>query len=1271
MLTKRLYQEFQQVCLNNFKITNEVKIRMKKILWLLVVIVIAASSALAQLTSSNLIGTVAGPDGGLIPGATVVVKGDQSGTAITTTTSSAGEFKVPNLDIGTYTVTVTATGFKTFVANKVKIEISKDYSLAARLEVGDVTGVVNITAGEEIINSTDAEINNNVSRKQLDDLPSLGRNPLNFVPLQPGAASPAGQGTVINGIRTSGTNTTIDGINVQDNFIRSNATDFSPARPTVDEVEEYAVTSQANASDGFGGAQIQFATRRGGNDFHFRLFEFNRNSDLSANNFFNNAAGTNPDGTPVSPRPFRNRNQFGGNVSGPLPVLNFGEGGPFARSGRDKLFFFFSYERLIDRVPADPQFSTVLTPSARQGIFTYLDNSGQQRQVNLFNPAFGTGIAGISPIISNRFLANIPQGNSTGAGDQLNTTGFNVIQNNNQEQTNYATRIDYLINPLNTLSGTYRFVRQNVNRADIDDSFNTNPRVTQPSTNPFLSVGLVSAFSNRFTNEVRGGYFNSKPVFLRSDPNLANFFVLPLITNPEVDFQNQGREVTTYNIQDNATFILGKHSLRFGAQYQRVKIDSFGNGGIIPTFTIATGTATPAITTAQFTNAGLFPGGISSGQRTTANSLLALLGGVVSAGEQDFNVTSQTSGFVPGASQRSLFSYNIIAPYFSDQWRVTKDLTINLGLRYDLYTALKSENGLALEPVIANPNDPRSAILDPNGRFQFVGGNAGKEGQFYRTDKNNFAPVVSFAYAPKFERGIGGLLFGADTVIRGGYRLSYINDELVRAPDNALGANQGLNFTSNAFSNTGSTALNARIDNLPVVPTPIFSSDITFAQNNDAAGNFGSVFAVDPKLQSPRIQEYSFGIQRDIGFNTALEVRYVGSRSKNLLRGFDFNQVDITGNGFLADFNRARNNQATFGTAACSANQAASTGCQQLTVFPNLAGGGFLTAGLITGLIDTGQPAQLAFEYVRRNLRGTVNFVPNPSAGVVDLLTNGGEFNYNSLQVDLRRRFSQGLSLNANYTFSKNLTNAVGTNQTRFEPFLDLNQPDLERSRADFDQTHKFNLLASYDLPFGKGRTFLNQGVLGTIFGNFNIGGILQIGSGAPITIVDPNGTLNRGGRSGRQTAVTSLTRDQIKDLAGVFKTANGVFFLDPSVLGRNPDGSINTAAGGTGRGSNGLSADPFTGQVFFNNTPGATSSLGRALFNGPTFYNLDMTVIKRFVVGERLTFQLQADFFNVFNRANFDFSDSQFLNINSTNFGRITQVGDARITQLAFRVNF
>ena len=1260
---------------------------MKRIFWFLAVIVIGAIPVFAQLTSSTLSGTVSGPDG-LIPGANVVVKDSQTGKEVTVVTNSEGGFKVPNLQVGTYTVTVTASGFKTATANNVKIEVNKDFALPVALELGNVSEVVEVTSGAEIINSVDAKINNTVSRKQLEDLPSLGRNPLNFVTLQAGAASNPNQNTVINGIRTSATNITIDGINVQDNFIRSNATDFSPARPTVDEVEEFAVSTQNGADDGFGGAQIQFSTRRGGNAYHVRLFEFNRNSKLSANNFFNNANGT--------PRPFRNRNQFGGNFSGPLPFLNFGEGVPVFNNGKDKLFFFFAYEKLIDRQPADPQFSTVLTNNARQGIFTYTAAAndaangvvaGQTISVNILNPAFGTGITSINPIIASRFLANIPTGNTTIVGDQRNTTGRVVQQINNPEQTNYTARIDFIINSRNQLTGTYRGVKQNLLRSDIDNSFNQIPIVVQPSNNPFISIGLTSTITSNFTNEARGGVFKSDPSFLRTDTLPTNFINIPLVTNPELSeatnpvgpFLNQGRAVKTFNFQDNATYVLGNHSIRFGGQVQRVKINAFNDRGIVPIYTLGTNVNTPQISATQFVNTALFPGQVPTAQRAAANSLLALLGGVVSSAQQAFNVDTQSSGFINGATQRRLYSYTAYGASVADQWRVTPNLTVNFGLRYDLYTGLKLDNGLGLEPVITDANNPIPSLLNPAGTYQFVGGNIGKANQFYNSDKNNFSPVVSFAYTPGFSSGIGKMFFGEKkTVIRGGYRTSYINDELVRAPDNALAGNAGLNFTQNAFNGT-TTALNSRINNLPAITTPVFSGpNRTYVQNNIAAGNFGTVFAINPNIKSPRVQEYSFGIQREVGFGTVVEIRYVGTRSKNLLRGVDLNQIDINNNGFLADFNRARGNllacQSFFAPAACPTGggfNATVPGSQQLTVFPNLPSGGLLTNGTITGLLVAGTPGELAFTYIANNLAGTnVRFLANPNTGVVDYLTNGAKFNYNALQIDVRRRFGQGLSLAANYTFSKNLTDAQGTGQTRFEPLIDNANPGLEYSRADFDQTHKFNVLSTYELPFGKGRPFLNEGIAATLLGNFQIGAILQIGSGSPITITDARGTFNRAGRSGRQTALTSLTKADLKGLAGIYRTPNGIFILPPEILGRNADGTINTAIGGSGRGANGFGTTVFTGQKFFNNAPGQSSGLERAIFNGPNRYNLDLSLIKRFVITERFNVQIQGDLFNALNTTNF-LTGSQFLDINSTNFGRLDTSFSARVAQLALRLNF
>ncbi len=1254
---------------------------MKRILCLSFIFILFSITAFAQLSTSSLIGTVSGPDG-VLPGANVVVKDNKTGKEITVKTDDSGGFKVSNLEIGFYTVTVTVDGFKTFTAKEVKLEVGKDYNLTPQLEVGGVSETVTVTAGADILNSTDAKISGTVSNKQLTELPLLTRNPLNFVVLQAGVASNPFQQSTINGVRTSATNISIEGINVQDNFIRANATDFSPARPIVDEVEEFAVSSQANVEDGFGSGQIQFPIRRGGNNFNGSVWEYNRNSDLGANSFFSNAGSV--------PRAYRNRNEFGARLAGPLPFLHFGEGGPTFDSGRDRLFFFVLYQKTLDRIPVS-RLATALTNNARQGLFTYTAGAndaangitaGQLVTVNLFNPALGTGITGINPLIQSRFLANIPLGNSTDAGDQRVTTGYRFNQNGNQEQSNYTTRIDYKINDTNAIKGIYRYVYQTLQSTAADGTFNVNPNVDQPSDNPFLSLGYTASFSSNLSNELNGGFSFSNPTFRRSDGVPTNIVTLPLVTAVENTFLTQGRDTKAYNIQDNASYTVGDHSIRFGGQFQANRIRSFNDGNgvgtdiIAPVYGIGVSLNSPQISATQFTTTSLFPGTVPAAQRATANALLALLGGIVGSGNQAFNVTSQTSGFVPGATNGRKYLSEQYAAYVSDQWRIRQDLTLNYGVRYDYYTPVRSGDGLFFEPVIAEGTDPVAAILDPNGRYQFVGGNAGKANTFYKGDKNNFSPNISIAYSPRSSSGLGKFLLGeGKTVFRGGYRISYINDELFKSTGNAGVGNAGL-LQNVAATSGGSVALNARINNLPTITAPVFNPNRTFALNNAAANNFGTVYAIDPDVRAPRVQEFNVGFQREIGFNSVLEIRYVGTRSRDLLRAVDLNQIDIRSNGFLDDFNRARANFILTGNARCT-----TAGCQPLTVFNNLGtlngNVGGLNNATITGLLVAGTPGDLATTYVQNNLQGSVRFLANPNTGVVDFLANSGFSNYDSAQIELRRRFSQGFLLQANYTFSKNLTNsqgaqtnATGDTQNRFDPLLDNLNPSLEYSRAITDQTHKFNLNALYTLPFGKGQAFFNEnGIADKVLGGIQLSGILQIGSGAPVTFTDVRGTLNRAGRSNRQTALTNLTKEQLKDLIGIYKTPNGTYFINPTALGRNADGTINTSIGGTGRGANGFGQPLFQGQVFFNNAPGQTSPLERNIVNGPAFYNLDLTLAKQITFGERYSFRVEASGFNVFNNVNF--APGQSLDINSTTFGRITSTLSPRIVQLAGRFSF
>jgi len=1273
----------------------------EKVFLLAVVVCVLTLTTLAQANNGRLIGTVSGPDG-LVPNATVTITDNQTGRTRTLTTSAEGAFALPQLEVGTYNVQVSAQGYKTYTATDVKIDVGREYALNVTLAVGSVQESVQVTAGADVVNATNAELSNTVSTRQILELPLNGRNPLSLVGLQPGAAPNRGNGSeIINGGRTSSTNFTRDGINVQDVFIRNG---FVPDTPTVDNTGEFTVITQnAGAEVGYGSSQIQLVTPRGGREFHGALWLYNRNSAFSANNFFNNAAGRYVAtdtaviqgrarvGDPRQPVPFLNRNQFGGKIGGPLPLPRFGEGGsPLVR---DKAFFFFSYEKFILRQQT-PKTTTIFLPGARTGLFSYRPTgtpaAGQcltfTNGVCTVNVLSGAGLTGaipasaqgalpLDPLIQDRFLSQIPTtGNRADIGDTLNTTGLGFNQSDPEDRKEYTTRVDIDLNTTNTLKGVYRFNRSVDARTDIDTTFNPTALANTNAPVHFLSASWIAATS-RFTNELLGGFQTADVAFINNVLPQQQFLLgslAGLVTNPELNFRDQGRNTRTLSFSDNANVIWGQHTLRFGGNAQEFKVRAFNLANVgIPTFSIAgvTNPNTPRLP------ASLFPGGISLSDQNTADALRYLLGGVVGGGSIAANVTSRNAtSYTPGAALDRNLRYRTFAGYVNDQWRARPELTLNFGLRYEYYTPLKTLDGLYLEPVLGD--DVVGSLLNPNGTYDFVGRNSGTEGTFTKPDWDNFGPNFSFAYSPTFQNKLLGTAFGEGrTILRGGFRISYVNDEYFRSTDNAALNNAGLSATANAVQNingVNTTSINARFGNLPTLTPPTFiAPPRTYAQNNTAAfaGNFGTVSGIDPRLQVSRVFEYNFGIQRELGFQTAVEVRYVGAFSNQLVRSIDYNQIDIRGSGFLADYNRALANRAVsgsiFGDAACLG---AGT-CQPLTVIPNLSAAGRTT---VANQITLGTPADTALSLIQAGQIGTVNFLPNPNSGVVNLTTNAGRMRYNALQAELRRRFAQGLYFQANYTFQKILTDVAddGINQTRVSPYLDNQNRSLDYARASYDTTHILNFNALYELPFGKGRFFFNNagGVVDRIIGGWQLTSIIQFASGPPLSILDPRGTLNRAGRSGNQTANSSLTKDQIKDLIGTYYVPSGnpqgipagVYLIDPSVVATS------------GRASNGFGSPNFAGQAFFNAQPGQTGTLERFFINGPNYWNWDASLIKNIRIKEDARLQLRLEAFNLTNSTRFFVGPaSTIFNINSTAFGRLTSAYSPRIVQLVGRFEF
>lgn len=1293
---------------------------MKKIFLIGLIILSNVLISIGQTPTGSLAGTISGPDG-VLPNATVEVKFDKTNRTITATTDGSGNFIFLQLEPGTYTVTVSAAGFKTFRANEVKIDIGREYKIAPVLEIGDIQESVTITAGADVITSTTGQITTVVNPQQILSLPLVTRNPLDLTSLQAGVTTSFNQNTTINGMRTSGTNITRDGISINDPFIRANATDFAPGRPSVDDTGEFTITTGVQDADvGGGGAQIQLVTPRGTSDFHGALFAYNRNSAFAANNFFNNRSGV--------ARPFRNRNQYGGKIGGQFPVPNFGEGGPMFL--KNKGFFFFAYEGIKD--PLSQRYTRqILTPSARNGVFTFnraaagdpINSGGISCPSgavnstctinNILTFAQGQGFQNIpgtiNPIIQSQILSLIPtQGNFTGLGDGLNTTGFALNRAFDTTRNTYTFRADVDLTEKDSISGIYNWNREDVLRPDVDDTgYSASPDVTQYAENEQLTLAYRRVFTSNLVSEFRFGRFTNEVPFARISGTPSYYIsngpvttssgaglLAGLVTNPVNVFMDQGRNNKVTTFTNNTTLVAGKHTFRFGGTYQKYQVDSYNDLGIIQYFNIGN-TSVNAATNTTFTNDNFANVGgtgsiINTTQLGTANNLLALLGGLVNRSAQAFNMLDINSGYQPGVRQLSPFINYNNALYVTDRWQIAPGLTINAGVRWEMYPALRLTNGLALEPVIADLDNPGASLLNRNGTFNVIGTNAGKEYRFYKTDWNNFAPSVSIAYTPNFSSGIGGKLFGSEgrTVIRAGYSHTYVNDQLITALNNTITSagtgNVGLGRqTVIAIGPAGNNNLNLRLGDSLTIPTPVFAGATrSYLQNNGAAqNNFGNAGAIDPNMQIPMIKQYSVGIQRELGGNFALEARYVGTSSNSMLRSYNLNQIDITNNGFLTDFRRAQSNLALTGTTAfCDPTTV--VGCQALSLFTNgTVGGGPLRVG--TGLtavnfnnaLRGGAAADLAQLFIINNLNNHpsvatpnatpfVNFYPNPGTGNATLLTNDAYYNYNSLQLELRRRFAQGLYLQANYTFSKNLVNGQGTAQALNESYLLNQNPELDYQRADYDMTHVFNFNGIYELPFGKGKSFFNNNrALNYLVGGWQLSGLFTKRSGIPITFVDTRGTLNRNANTGRQTPNSSLSVDQIRNLVGIFEANNRMYWIDPSIIatqGFASPGYIGTSSPNTA----------FNGQVFFNLQPGTTGTLPRAFIDGPGFWNVNAALLKNINFTESMRVQLRVESFNLFNNVNLR-NNTQLANINATTFGQITAAEAAREMQFAIRFEF
>jgi hypothetical protein len=1182
------------------------------------------TGALFAQASGRITGSVGDATGAGIAGATVQLHlAGTSAVAASTTTSSDGLFSFAAVSAGSYDVTVENPGFAKYSARGVVVNAARETVMPAiKLEIRAVEQTVEVAGDSQTVQTVNIENSTTVTQQQVANLPVLDRQVSNLFLTQPGVSSGRGA-TTVNGLRSSMVNVTLEGINIQDNFIRTNDLDYIPNKLTIEQVSELTVTSSnANAGIGGGAAQVIQVAPSGTNTLHGTAYWYNRNNYFAANDWFNSR-----DGIAV---PFLNQNQVGGSGGG--------------RIIKDKLFFYGNYEAFRNHQQS-PRNRAILTPTARQGIFRY----GNQ-QVNVLS---AKGIK-IDPYIQN-FISQIPAvGNNNDIGDGLNTTGYRFNQRSNEIRDSVTANFDYIPGSRHTLRGTFVWNRDVVDRPDLDNTFNLVPAVYNDNNSKLISGVWRWSIKPTLSNELRGGVFlapgvfavnQAYPKFLLGSYTETNVIGnipanTPLfIDNPQNTFLAQGRTTNTYNFQDNASWVKGPHTISFGAQVQLVRATPFNDAAIVPFYNIGL----PTSNNTGFTT-GELPG-ISAGDLNTANTLYAFLAGSVNDYSQTFNITSRNSGYVNGATNLRHYRYGSIAGYFQDNWRIRPRLTLNLGIRYDYWQRVDELDGLALLPRL---NGNFLQTLLSNATLDFAGKAAGHP--FYNRDLNNFAPNVGFAWD----------VFGSGkTAIRGGYSISYVNDDLLTSVRADTQAAAGLTSSVTNPLTAGVTSAP------PAVTTPVFQLPRTLA-DNFALSTTTSIALPDPNLRTPYVQQWTFGVQQQVK-GAILEVRYVGNHGTKLLRQVDYDQINPFLNGFLADFNRARSNLflSPNGSPVYNPNI---PGSQPLTVLntiggPNVAGS--LTNSTVISNIRSGQVAELANFYATRpGTYGSQPFYPNPLAQSALSLANMSNSNFNALQFDIRKHTRNGIHLQFNYQYSKSLGDGAGDDNRRLEPLMDNNNLGIERSREPWDLRHLFKANFAVDLPFGKGKHFDTGRVLNYVTGGWNLSGFMTSESGTPFSILSSRGTYNRAGRSTLNTVNTTLNRDQLDAITGLFMTGTGPYFVAPGVL--NTDGR-GTATDG---------AAPYSGQVFFNPAPGTIGSLQRRQFSGPWNTGFDAAATKTIKITERHNVQLRAEGFNIFNHPTFyvgnESSSTTRFNVNNTTFGRITSTFyNPRRMQFSLRYSF
>ena len=1255
-------------------------------------------------TTSTISGVVVDSGGGVVPGAEVQLKNNATGVTQAAISNAEGAFSFPGMQVGTYTVTVTLQGFKTFVSNDVVLTSGAPAAVRATLEVGGLEEQVVVSSTSEIVQTQSTVISSTINTNQIVKLPITSRSAMDFVTLLPGVTTPGGnRQSQINGLPRGVINITLDGVNIQDNTLRSTDGFFAIVSPRLDAIEEVTVTTATQeASAGQGAVQIKFVTRSGGNDFTGSGYHYFRSDKLNANTWINNRNGV--------AKAALKQNQYGVRAGGPIVIPGFFD-------GRNKAFFFGNYEEF--RQPSDVTRTNrlVLNTSAQQGIFTYTPQGGATQTVNLLAVAAANGqTATVDPAIS-RVLGDIRTaitgGSVSRVDDNIERFTFNVATESIRRYP--TTRIDYNITDKHRYSNAFNYQKF----TDFPDTLNgldpaypgfpvqagqTSKRYSiSNSLRSTLSTNLVNeglvAWSGapvEFFTEVTPAMFSGTSVadqrgFLMVFPNVAGMNPVgpsgPTGTGA-VQFNPQSRNASTLLVEDTLTWLRGNHSFSMGGSWTQYNL-WLKNQQAVPRVNFGIVNGDPA---QSMFNAANFPGA-SGPQLTQAQALYALITGRVSSITANAALGEETNRYEYLGNSIQRAQMREAGLFIQDSWRIRPNVTLNAGLRYELQFPFTPDNNsystVTLESFcgISGTNPDTVCNLfqagnTPGVRPTFIA--FGKGTPAYETDYNNWAPSVGIAWTLGGREGFLGTLMGrneGDSVIRGGFTRAFSREGMARFSDQ-FGGNPGVTLNANrelGRGNLGTLPLLFREENR--LGPPSFATEPVFPLTEVVTGD---VNLMDPNLQVPYADSWTVGLQRTIGRNMAVEVRYVGTRSRDLWETLDYNELNIFENGFLNEFRAAQANlQANIAAGVVAtqgfAYRGPGTGTVPLPImFSYFQGAGdpnnaalytsnnfrtnntFLTPlarfnpnpfGFANSL--NGDPA---FRTNAANAGRPANFfVANPDLlGGLDLTTNVGRSEYNALQLELRRRLSQGLQFNASYAFGKQRVSQFETHRRDIFMIVDAGDP------GHID--HVFKLNAVYDLPFGQGRRFGGNvnGFVERLIGEWSVSLVSRIQSGRLIDLGN--------------VRLVGMTLDDVRDFFQLRFDHEGkrIWMLPQDVIDNTIRAFSVSATSASGYGNGG----PPTGRHFAPaNGPDCIEIDNGANFGecgtrslvvtGPTLHQHDLSVAKRVKVVGRTNFEFRLEMLNVFNQANFvpvggigaTQGNYEVTTLTGTNQGRVIQL--------------